>query len=140
MRVGDLMTRYVEFVDPEATVCEAAALMGELDVGALPVGTAHDLQGILTQRDILFRVVAKCLDNAAVKVRDVASRPVIGCSENDSVQAAMDVMAAHNIRRLPVRERSAEVIGWITLADLARTLLLESETLQTGLRDLTEAR
>ena len=134
------MTRYVEFIDAEAMVCEAAALMGELDVGALPVGSKDALEGVLTQRDILYRVVAKGLDNAAVKVGDVATRTVFGCGEADTVQTAMDVMAAHNVRRLPVRETDATVVGWITLADLARAMLVGSDAMQSGLRDLTEAR
>ena len=58
MRVADIMARTIEFVAPDASVQEAATLMGEIDVGAVPVGTAEDLQGILTDRDILFRVVA----------------------------------------------------------------------------------
>ena len=81
MKVGDVMTRFVDFVAGDAIVCEAAALMGEIDVGALPVGDADDLQGVLTDRDILFRVVAKCLDPATVRVdRCCPSRMRTRCS------------------------------------------------------------
>ena len=138
MKVGEVMTRYVEFIDPEATVCEAATMMGELEVGALPVGTAEALEGVITDRDILYRVVAKCLDNAAVRVRDIVSRPVIGCGVDDSVQAAMDLMSAHHVRRLAVRDRGGKVVGWVTLADLARQLLVGSDALQGALRELSE--
>ena len=65
MRVGEIMARYVEFIPADAPVSEAAELMGELDVGALPVGTADDAQGIVTDRDILYRVVANGLASAA---------------------------------------------------------------------------
>lgn len=58
MQVAEIMATPVEFIEPDATIEEAAVLMGELDVGCLPVGNAHDLRGILTDRDILFRVVA----------------------------------------------------------------------------------
>ena len=139
MKVGDIMTRFVEFVDAGATVCEAAVMMGELDVGALPVGGPDDLQGIITDRDILYRVVAKGFDNANVTVRDILSRPVIGCGEDDSVQAAMDLMAAHHIRRLAVRDARGSVVGWVTLADLARQLLVGNESLQGALREMSEA-
>lgn len=139
MKVGDVMTRFVDFVAGDAIVCEAAALMGEIDVGALPVGDADDLQGVLTDRDILFRVVAKCLDPATVRVRDIASAPVVGCGEEDALSTAMDTMAAHNVRRLAVRDDAGRVVGWVTLADLARRLLVESEPLQAELRSLTEA-
>lgn len=136
--VADLMSRDVEFLAPAATVQEAAELMGEIDVGALPVGTAARLEGVVTDRDILYRVVAAGLDPAHTPVRDVLSRPVIACTEGDTVQQAMDLMAAHHIRRLPVLDGEGAVTGWITLADLARRLLVGSPGLQDALSDLTE--
>lgn len=138
MRVGEIMARYVEFIPAEVPVSEAAELMGELDVGALPVGTAEDLQGVVTDRDILYRVVAKGLNSAEVTVGTIATRPVIGCGEEDSLQDAMNLMAAHHIRRLAVRDDGGRVIGWLTLGDVARHLLVESGSVQTVLRDLTE--
>lgn len=139
MKVGDIMTRHVEFIDAEATVAEAAELMGELDVGALPLGGVDGLDGIVTDRDILYRVVAKGLNPATVRVGEVASRPVIGCGEDDPVQATMDAMAAHHVRRLVVRGDGDRVVGWVTLADLARHLLVDSGALQEALRDATKA-
>ena len=138
MKVSDVMTRYVEFVAPDATVKEAAELMGELDVGALPAGTEERVEGVVTDRDILYRVVARGLDPSGVRVRDVLSRPVVACGEDDSVSAAMDMMAANHIRRMPVRDARGRVSGWITLADLARKLLVDSETVQGALRAMTE--
>ncbi|MBV8703194.1 MAG: CBS domain-containing protein [Acetobacteraceae bacterium] len=132
------MTRYVEFVAPDATVKEAAELMGELDVGALPAGTEERVEGVVTDRDILYRVVARGLDPSGVRVGDVLSRPVVACGEDDSVSAAMDMMAANHIRRMPVRDARGRVSGWITLADLARKLLVDSETVQGALRAMTE--
>ena len=137
MRVADLMTRHVEFIDAGATVQEAAELMGELDVGALPIGTAAELEGIVTDRDILYRVVAEGR-GPETPVRDVASRPVIGCGGEDTLQAAMDLMAAHHIRRLAVRDVEGRVLGWITMSDLARHLLVDSGPLQEALRGITE--
>ncbi len=138
MRVGDLMTRHVEFIPGDAPVREAAELMGELDVGALPVGSPEDVLGVVTDRDILYRVVAEGL-GPDLAVREVASRPVIGCGAEDTLQAAMDLMAAHSIRRLAVRDAEGRVVGWITLGDLARHLLVEHGPVQAALRDLTEA-
>ncbi|MDB5867236.1 MAG: hypothetical protein JWO70_5042, partial [Betaproteobacteria bacterium] len=59
MKVSDLMAKHVEFIDADATVQDAASLMGELDVSALPIGTADELKGVITDRDILYRVVAE---------------------------------------------------------------------------------
>jgi CBS domain-containing protein len=139
VNVAELMTRHVEFVGGDESVKEAAVLMGELDVGALPVGSAERLDGIVTDRDILYRVVARGLDPSVVRVREVASRPVIACAEDDTLQAAMDLMAAHHVRRLPVRDGSGLVTGWVTLADLSRQLIVGNDALQAALRDLTEA-
>ena len=64
----------------------------------------------MTDRDILFRVVARGLDPAATKVRAVASRPVVVCREDDTLQSAMDLMAANHVRRLPVADRAGLLI------------------------------
>ncbi|MGK7869483.1 CBS domain-containing protein [Falsiroseomonas sp. E2-1-a20] len=132
------MSRDVEFLAADVPVSEAAVMMGELEVGAVPVGTADRLEGVVTDRDILYRVVAKGLDCSVVRVREVMTRPVFACGEDDSVQAAMDLMASHHIRRMPVRDAQGLVVGWITLGDLSRRLLLDSGHLQQALREVTE--
>jgi len=138
MRVGEVMTTDVEFIDAGMTVQDAAVTMGELDVGALPVGSAARLEGIVTDRDVLYRVVARGRDPVGTTVAEILSRPVVSCSEDDSVASAIDLMAANHIRRMPVLGASGEVRGWITLADLARKLLVESEALQGTLQGMTE--
>ena len=137
--VSEVMSRDVEFLDSTATVQAAAELLGELDVGALPVGTARRLEGIVTDRDILYRVVARGLDPAATPIRTVLSHPVIACNASDTVQAVMDMMAANHIRRMPVHDAAGAVAGWITVADLSRRLLVDNATLQAALLTLTEA-
>ncbi len=138
MRVAEAMTRDVEFIDADALAKDAAILMGELDVGALPVGAPNRLEGVVTDRDLLYRVVAQGLDCAVVRLRDVLSHPVVSCAEEDTVQSAMDKMAANQIRRMPVRNGDGIVTGWITLADLARKLVVGHEAMQGALRSLTE--
>ena len=138
MKVADLMTRHVEFIEPDATIEEAAALMGELDVSALPLGSAQDLRGIITDRDILYRAVASGKDPRRTRVSDIATKLVFTCRGEDPLTVAMDLMASHNIRRLPVTEEGGAVIGWLTLSDLSRTLLVDSQVIQNGLKDLTD--
>ena len=138
MKVADLMTRHVEFVEPDASVQEAAALMGELDVSALPLGSENNLKGIITDRDILYRVVAEGRDPRSTKVADAATRLVFTCRADDPLTTAMDLMASHNIRRLPVMEENGRTVGWLTLSDLSRRLLVDSEVVQNGLKDLTD--
>ncbi len=140
MIVADVMSRDVEFLPAESSAQETAELMGEIDVGALPVGSADRLLGIVTDRDVLYRVVAKGLDPVATRVRDFASRPVITCRPGDTLQSAMDVMAVNNVRRLPVLDAETDhVVGWITLADISRTLLVTNSSVQQALRALTES-
>lgn len=139
MKVADLMTKHVEFVEPDTTVQEAAALMGELDVSALPVGSAEALQGIITDRDILYRVVAEGRDPRRTAVHQAATRDVFTCRPDDTVKVAMGLMAAQNVRRLPVMNEEQHVIGWITLSDLSRQLLVGNETMQNVLREITDS-
>lgn len=133
MNVADVMTRDVEFILPAATIAEAAIAMGDLAVGALPVGTAEDLQGILTDRDILFRVVAPGASNATTLVGDVMTPTVYSCRQEDRLTTALDIMGARNVRRLPVLDTNGHMVGLVTLADLSRSLLLNSDTVQHAL-------
>ena len=138
MKVADVMTRHVEFIEPDATAQAAASLMGELDVSALPLGSAGDLRGVITDRDLLYRVVAEGRDPRSTRVADVATRLVFTCHADDPLTTAMDLMASHNIRRLPVADGN-RIVGWLSLSDLSRRLLIDSEVVQNGLKDLTDA-
>ena len=137
-KVSDLMVRSVEFIAPESSVQHAAQLMGELDVSALPVGTAEELRSVVTDRDILYRLVAEGRDPKRTSVMQIASTMLFTCRADDSLRTAMDLIAAHQVRRLPVVNDAGHVIGWITLSDISRHLLVESEAVQRGLQALTE--
>jgi CBS domain-containing protein len=138
MKVADLMTRHVEFIEPEASVQDAAALMGELDVSALPVGSAEELKGVITDRDILYRLVAEGKDPRRTPVMQIASKVVFSCRPEDNLNVAMDLMGSQNVRRLPVLDDAQRVVGWLTLSDLSRHLLVESEVVQNALKALPE--
>lgn len=137
MQVAEIMSREVEFVAPDATVQEAAVLMGDLDVGALPVGGPADLQGVITDRDVLYRVVTQGRHPAEVRVREVMSRTVFTCRDTDEVAAALDLMGAYHVRRLPVVDAERVVVGWITLTDIARRALVETEAIAKALDTLS---
>ncbi len=139
MHIGEIMSRDVEFIEPDATAQQAAELMGEIDVGALPVGSPERLLGIITDRDILYRIVAAGLNPATTILRNIVSHPVIMCHEDTTLRTAMDIMAANHLRRLPVQDANDTVVGWVTIADLSRHLLVENTALQEALRELTEA-
>ena len=139
MKVGDLMAKHVEFIDAGASVQDAASLMGELDVSCLPIGNAEDIKGVITDRDILYRVVAEGKDPRRTDVMQVATRTLFSCKPEDTLKTAMDLMASQNVRRLPVVDDAQRVVGWITLSDLSRHLLVESEVVQGALRSLTDS-
>lgn len=139
MKVADVMTRDVEFVDAATSIAEAAATMGDLGVGALPVGAADDLQGIITDRDILFRVVANGLSNTATAVGDVMTTTIFSCRQEDTVAVALDLMGARNLRRLPVLDANGRMIGLITLSDLSRSMLLQSGVIQRAVQEISGA-
>jgi len=139
MRISDAMSEDVEFVSPDASVQEAAVLMGDIEVGGLPVGTRENPLGIVTARDLLYRVCAAGLDPASTLVRQVMSGAVFACSTEDDLSAAMDVMAAHHVRRLIARDADGRMVGWITLSDIARRLLIDSPVVRDGLDELNRA-
>jgi CBS domain-containing protein len=138
MKVADLMASHVEFIDADATVQDVASLMGELDVSALPIGTPEDLKGIITDRDILYRLVAEGKDPRRTKVLQIASKLIFSCRADDELGVAMELMASQNVRRLPVMDDASRVVGWLTLSDLSRRLLVESAVVQTALHELTD--
>lgn len=136
MRVAELMSRIVDFAAPEDTARSLAELMGDLDVGAVPVGSPSDPLGVVTVRDILYRVVAKGGDPSSMVATEIMSSPIICCRVDDGVNEAMSTMAANHIRRLGVRDHTGEIVGWLTLADISRKLLLETRAIPEALQEV----
>lgn len=139
MKIADVMARHVDFIEAGATVQDAARMMAEMDVGALPVGRPEALEGILTDRDIILRVVALGVDSQAARVADVMSTMVFSCREEDSVEVALDLMSARHVRRLPVLNAAGGVVGWVALSDISRRLLLESDVMRSALQEISGA-
>jgi CBS domain-containing protein len=121
MKVSEAMTREVEIIDPNAAVGDAARRMRDDNVGALPVGENDRLIGIVTDRDIVVRGVAENRLDGGTAVRDVMSDHVYYCFEDDELEQAAKIMAEHQVRRLPVLNRTKRLVGIVALADLALT-------------------
>lgn len=119
MKAKDVMTLQVEGVLSEDTVQQAAAKMKELDVGVLPVTSAGEVVGILTDRDMVVRSVAPGLDHSTQKVMDIATQDLVSCGEEDDIQVVADLMENNQIRRLLVKNEAGEVTGIVSLGDLA---------------------
>ncbi len=120
MRASECMTREVRVADPGQTIREIAQLMGEIDVGAIPVGENDRLVGMITDRDIAVRAVAEG-KGPDTPVRDVMStEQVLYCYEDEDIEDVADNMAEMKVRRLPVLNRDKRLVGIISLGDVAQ--------------------
>jgi CBS domain-containing protein len=122
----ELMTPDAECIDERETLATAAAKMRDLDIGALPIcGEDNRLKGVLTDRDIVIRVVAEGADPNAFTAADLAQGKPVTIGADDSAEEALRTMAEHEVRRLPVIDGHM-LVGMLSQADVARSLPPES--------------
>ena len=119
MLVSECMSRDVVVARPDETLREAAIKMAECDAGALPVADGDRLVGMITDRDITIRGVAKNLA-PTTPVREVMSKELLYCYEDENVEHVADNMGAQQVRRLPVVNRGKRLVGIISLGDIAK--------------------
>lgn len=136
MRAGEVMTRDVVTVRPDAMIREAAQMMDGLNVGALPVCDGARLVGIITDRDIVVRSTADGMRPDATPVRAVMTEDVCSCLESDSVELVEEAMARRQIRRMPVVDQDQRLVGMIALGDLATDRAPAPATRCAGSRSL----
>ncbi len=120
MQVKDIMTRDVRAIHVDECLEAAAAGMALLDVGPLPVHDGEKVVGVITDRDIIVRVVAAGLDPIQARVSDALTPIVVSCFEDQDVRDAERLMEEHQVRRLVVLTRDNRLAGIVSLADLAR--------------------
>jgi CBS domain-containing protein len=118
MKVSEAMTREVRLARPEQTIREVARMMGELDIGAIPVEENDRLVGMITDRDIAIRAVGEGR-GADTPVRDVMSSEIKYCFDDQSIDEVTQNMGDLRIRRLPVVNRDKRLVGILSLGDLA---------------------
>jgi CBS domain-containing protein len=118
MKVSEAMTTDVRLVSPTHTIQQAAQMMSEIDAGILPVGENDRLVGMITDRDIAVRAVAKAMP-PSTSVRDVMSKEVKYCFEDDDVDEVAHNMGDIQVRRLPVLNHDKRLVGIVSLADIA---------------------
>ena len=139
MQIREIMTHGAEVVNLDAVAMEAAAKMRELDVGSLPVCDGEKREGIITDRDIAIRLVAEGLDASTTKVSDIMTRGVTYCFDDQSVEEASTVMQAEQIRRLPIVNREKQLVGILSLGDLAvRSVGKDQKLADETLIDISE--
>jgi CBS domain-containing protein len=137
MRVAEVMSRGVDPIAPSATVQEAATQMAEFDVGAVLIGDEEGLVGILTDRDVILRVVVEGRHPGEVAVKEVMSESLFTCKEDDSVEAVLGAMRERQIRRMPVLDEKGKTVGIVALSDLAKGFS-GPEQVQEAIRKLSE--
>lgn len=137
MRVVEVMSRGIDLVAPTASVQDAAVRMAEEDVGAVLIGSEQQAEGILTDRDIILRLVVEGRSPAAVQVREIMSAPIVSCDAADTLETAFQAMAERQIRRLVVLDENGTMIGVVTLGDLAR-VMRHPDQIPELLRDAAE--
>ena len=119
MRISDVMTRDVATVRPDQTAREAANFMLNSDAGSIPVTEGDRLIGMITDRDIAVRGVAKG-HGPDTPVRDIMTSGIVCARENDSVEDVASKMSEAQVRRLPVIDDSEKLVGIVSLGDLSR--------------------
>jgi CBS domain-containing protein len=119
MLVKELMTTRLVSVAPESNVKDAALLMNQHNIGAVPVVEGTAVRGMLTDRDIVLRCVAEGRDAGSIRVSEICSSGTISVKPSQSVNEAMHLMASEQVRRLPVVD-NGRLVGMLSLADVAR--------------------
>jgi len=119
MLVKEIMTRNLEVVSPGDTLEQAARKMEVLDVGPLPVCEGKRVVGMITDRDITVRATAAGCDPKTTLVHDAMSQEITWCYEDQDVQDAARLMKEKQIRRLLVMNRADDLVGIVSLGDLA---------------------
>jgi len=119
MKISEVMTRDVQTVRPDQPVQQAATFMLDADAGSIPVSDGGRLVGMITDRDIAVRGVAKGY-GPDTQVRDLMTADVICVREDDDVDDVASKMSEAQVRRLPVIDSQEQLCGIVSLGDLSR--------------------
>ncbi len=121
-KCSEVMTKSPVCCLPNDMVVNVAELMNSGNIGSIPVvenEQSKKLIGIVTDRDLALKIVAKGLDAKSTKVEAVMTRKMITCRADDDLHKALDAMAEHQLRRIPVVDADHKIVGIIAQADVA---------------------
>ena len=140
-RCDEVMTNNPVCCLPNDTVVKAAKLMKSGNVGSIPVIENENnmkLVGIVTDRDLALKIVAEGLDSKSTKAERVMTSKVVTCHTGDDLQKALDAMAEHQLRRIPVVDKDNKVVGIIAQADVA-TRVNQPEKTAEMVKEISQA-
>jgi CBS domain-containing protein len=121
-KVREIMTSDAKCVGERQSLADAARMMRELDVGALPIcGDDDRLKGMLTDRDIVVKCIAEGGDPTSTRAGDLAQGKPVTVGADDDVEIALEMMSKHAVRRLPVID-GHDLVGVVAQADVARNI------------------
>lgn len=129
MMIENLMTRSVITLPSHASVYEAVKLMNENKIGCLVIVYNGEIVGILTERDLLERVLQKCRDPKEIWVSQIMTKHVIVGKPNMELSEATRIMFENGVRKLPII-KGKNLVGIVTLTDIARATSTDKETVE----------
>jgi CBS domain-containing protein len=135
--VNDVMTRDVRSMSPQQTLADAAKLMDELNVGVVPVCDGDRLVGMVTDRDIVVRGLARDLDPLQGQLSDVMSGHVRTARPDDDVDQVLSEMANAQIRRMAVVDANDKLVGILSIGDIAAKSPEDEEDVAMSLGDIS---
>jgi CBS domain-containing protein len=129
--VEDVMTRNVQVVSPTTSIVEVAQMMRDMDVGSIPVVNGQELVGIVTDRDLTIRCLAEGHDPNGCEVEHAMSKEIATCPADADIEDAARRMRERKIRRMLVTDDKNQLVGIVSLGDLAVRGADEVEAEQT---------
>lgn len=126
IKAQDIMTKKIISVEKDCTVKNAAEKMAEADVGSVIVNDHDSSVGIITDRDIAIRGVAKYNDVNTTKCEDIMSPDLVTADTNTDMEEVVNLMADHQIKRVPIVENDS-VVGMVSLRDISQSIEWEEE-------------
>ena len=120
MQIRQIMTHNVSVVRANADIAEVARKMRDEDIGSVPVVEDERLIGMVTDRDIVVRVLADDRDSRSITAREAMSPQVLYCFDDQPVEEVLANMAAMQVRRMPVVDRDKRLVGVVSLGDLSK--------------------
>jgi len=138
-KIRDIMTANPETVSEKDSVRDAARIMKKRDTGVVPVVDGKKIIGLITDRDIVVRLIAEGKDASNAKVSEAMSKNIRSVKEDASVDEVLRVMKSAEVRRVPVVNKNDEIVGIVSIGDLAVETNQDNKV-GKAIEDISEAR
>jgi CBS domain-containing protein len=129
MKVKELMVKNVITLRTDTSALEATKLLNKNKIGCLVVVRDDDIEGILTERDLLERIVEKCRNPKETKVSEIMTKDVIVGQPDMEISEATRIMIKNKVKKLPIVEKN-HLVGIVTVTDIARATDIDKRTIE----------